>query len=159
MIYKLTAPLLSSGFTLQSSSGKKWTDILKVKEEASGAEENHLQEESHPQQPATPLLPANPAKPEKPAKPEEPAKPGMAPQETVFRAPCYQHTEINVGGVTVWVVTYAVPTVPGQCRLLARFPVRGLPKLASRLRLLKPVFLRHMLRNQVALLFRPHAPH
>ena len=76
----------------------------------------------------------------------------MAPQETVFRAPCYQHTEINVGGVTVWVVTYAVPTVPGQCRLLARFPVRGLPKVASRLRLLKPVFLRHMLRNQVAFL-------
>jgi hypothetical protein len=136
MSYKLTAPLLSSGFALQSSSGKKWTDILKVKEEAgssqtvsseseqeaSRAEASDPQEASHPQQPATPLLPANPA---------NPAKPGMAPQETVFRAPCYQHTEINVGGVTVWVVTYAVPTVPGQCRLLARFPVRGLPPESS----------------------------
>ena len=58
-------------------------------------------------------------------------KKGLPPQETVFRAPCYQHTEISLGKFTVWVVTYAVPTVPGQCRLLARFPVAGLPKIAG----------------------------
>jgi len=71
------------------------------------------------------------------------------PSETFFRAPCYQHTKIQLKGLSLWIVTYAVPTIPGQCRLLARFPVAGLPKVAAKMRLLKPTFLRHMMRNQV----------
>jgi hypothetical protein len=47
----------------------------------------------------------------------------LGPQAALFRAPCYMQHKLNgkeKRGIETMVVVYAVPTLPGQCRLINR---------------------------------------
>ncbi|EWM25140.1 pheophorbide a oxygenase [Nannochloropsis gaditana] len=49
---------------------------------------------------------------------------GRVERETLFNAPSYMHHLISTPEVSTWTVTYATPSRPGQCRILARFPFK-----------------------------------
>tara|TARA_Y100000389_G_scaffold73260_1_gene69930 strand:- start:6004 stop:7632 length:1629 start_codon:yes stop_codon:yes gene_type:complete len=92
-------------------------------------------------------------------------------KHTLFKAPCYQHTYLNIKRmnlfnifksnkknrdedrktfINAWVVAYAIPKSPGYSRIIARFPIQSPNKFLTKFLLFgKPAFIRHMGRNEV----------
>lgn len=90
---------------------------------------------------------------------------------TIFKAPCYQHTHLEIKTVGLfdsfkskiqnrnnnlktlikaWVVAYAIPKSPGNSRIIARFPIKTNNNILTKFLLYsKPAFIRHMGRNEV----------
>jgi len=133
--YKIKDPLKSSGFLIEWSSSIQSLTQSETPPTTANSPDSTTDTQTTDKQTIKPLPPA----------------------KTEFHAPSYQYHKLQLPGFTLWIVIYAVPTTPGQCRLLARFPViRKTPttdksalKLNIKRQFQKPVFLQHMMRNQV----------
>ena len=81
-------------------------------------------------------------------------KPTGQGRNTKYVAPTYLHHTINFGAFLVYVATMAVPTKPGWCRIIGRFPVINAPEKLQKASKKIPTFMKHLKRLQV-----PPEPH
>lgn len=72
-------------------------------------------------------------------------------RNTKYVAPTYLHHTINFGAFLVYVATMAVPTKPGWCRIIGRFPVINAPEKLQKASKKIPTFMKHLKRLQVPL--------
>lgn len=76
-------------------------------------------------------------------------KPTGQGRNTKFVAPSYLHHTVNFGTFTMYVATMAVPTKPGYCRIIGRFPAINAPDKLKQASKYTPTFLKHLKRMQV----------
>jgi len=81
---------------------------------------------------------------------EGPRQGRLGTQHTTFMAPALMWHDLTAKGFArILTVVYATPTLPGKCRLFARFPFQFEKPITAKLLALRPIWLQHIGNNLV----------